>query len=89
MVSPMLLLHISYVINIRDEDLIKVFGERVRGLRKERGYTMENFAGLAGIDYRQLSNIERGEVNTTISSIYVIAKALKVPMAELINMDGY
>jgi len=89
MVTVLLLLHLSHVINIRNEILIKAFGERVRELRKEKGYTMEDFAGLAGIDYRQLSNIERGKVNTTISSIQVIAKALNVSMSELIQMEGY
>lgn len=72
------------MINVRNEHLIKVFGERVRVLRKEKGYTMEAFAGLAGIDARQLSNIERGKVNTTISSILVIAKALNISMSELL-----
>ena len=87
MVAVVLLMDISCVINIRNDDLIKAFGERVRTLRKERGYTMEHFAGLIGIDYRQLSNIERGKVNTTISSMNVIAVGFKISLSELVQVE--
>jgi transcriptional regulator with XRE-family HTH domain len=79
--------HIRCVINVRNEVVIKAFGIRVRKLRKERGYTMEKLAELAGIDYRQVSYIELGQVNITISSIYALAKALDLNMSELVNLE--
>lgn len=87
MVTEVLHEHISCVINVRNERVIKAFGERVRQLRKEKGYTMEGLAELAGIDARQLSNIELGQVNTTISSIHVLSKALNISMSELIKIE--
>lgn len=87
MVTEVLHGHFSHVINVRNESVIKAFGERVRQLRKEKGYTMESLAELAGIDARQLSNIERGKVNTTISSIHVLSKALNISMSELIKIE--
>ena len=81
--------HIRYVINVRNEVVIKAFGIRVRKLRKERGYTMEKLAELAGIDYRQVSYIELGQVNITISSIYALAKALDLNMSELVNLEDF
>jgi len=77
------------VINVRDEALIKAFGKRVRQLRKDHGYTMEKLAELAGIDYRQLSYIELGQVNVTISSISAIAKAFNVSLSELVKLENY
>ena len=72
--------------NTRDEDLIKAFGVRVRLLRKERNLTMEKLAELSGIDYRQLSYIELGEVNPTISSSSAIAKGLQIPLKDLFDL---
>jgi transcriptional regulator with XRE-family HTH domain len=77
------------VIKVRNEELIKQFGVRVRSLRKEKGYTMEKLSELAGIDYRQLSYIELGQVNITISSIYALSSALKIPISELVKLDDY
>lgn len=77
------------MINVRNDGVIKAFGSRVRLLRKERGYTMEKLAELAGIDYRQVSYIELGQVNITISLIYALAKALDLKMSELVNLEHF
>jgi len=71
--------------NVKDEALIKAFGLRVRILRKERKLSMEKLAELSGIDYRQLSYVELGNSNPTISTISSIAKGLGVPLIELFN----
>jgi transcriptional regulator with XRE-family HTH domain len=81
------LMTLDTVINVRNEEVIKAFGTRIRELRKERGYTMEQLAGMAGIDYRQLSNIEHGRVNVTISTIFVLAKAFGLSISELTHLD--
>lgn len=75
------------MINIRDEALIIAFGNRVRQLRKERKLSMEKLAELSGIDYRQLSYIELGQVNTTISTASALAKGMQVPLNELFDLQ--
>jgi len=50
---------------------------------------MEKLAELAGIDYRQVSYIEHGQVNVTISSIYALAKALDLKLSELANLEHF
>lgn len=74
------------MIKVRDEALIKAFGEHVRKLRKENELTLEALAGKAGIDARQLSYIELGQTNVTISTINVIAKALEMSLSELMEI---
>lgn len=80
---------LALVINGRNQEIIVAFGIRVRALRQDKGYTMEKFAGLAGIDYRQLSDIELGNTNVTISTIYILAKALDLTVSELTNLGGF
>lgn len=67
---------------------LKLFGERVRQLRKQRGLSQEDFASLSGIDRSYMGHIERGEKNVTIIKIFLLAEALQVGVEELfINLD--
>jgi transcriptional regulator with XRE-family HTH domain len=61
----------------------KNFGERVRQLRKEQGYSQEAFADECELHRTYIGAIERGERNVAIDNIAKIAKALKVDIAKL------
>lgn len=67
----------------RDNPFIKKFGQRLRELRKEKGISQESLAWKTGFELSQIGRIERGEVNTSISHLAAIAKALKVTPKEL------
>ncbi len=71
--------------NIRDQKLINRFGEHVRAIRKKKGFTMTELSYKAGVEYRQISNIETGKVNCTISTLNALAKALDIPLKELMD----
>lgn len=62
---------------MRDQRLI-AFGARVRLFRKEKGLSQEGLANLAGIDRSYMGQIERGEINLTLTKIYQISEALKL-----------
>jgi transcriptional regulator with XRE-family HTH domain len=59
------------------------FGQRVRSLRMERGYSQEAFADECGLHRTYIGAIERGERNVSIDNIAKIADALKLPMSKL------
>ena len=67
----------------RDDKFIKKFGIRLRELRKTKGISQEKLAGDTGFELSQIGRIERGEINTSISHVAAIAKALKVKPEEL------
>ena len=67
----------------RDEKFIKKFGLRLRELRKAKGFSQEELAGETGFELSQIGRIERGEINTSISHVVAIAKALKIKAEEL------
>ena len=70
------------------ETVIKIekkFGKHVRELRNKAGYSQEDLADLAGIHRTYLGGIERGERNPSLKNIQRIAKALKVPIDELLK----
>lgn len=60
-------------------------GKRIRSLRQNRGLTMEQLAFEVGIEYTQLSRIERGIINTSVYQLFTISRALEVEFAELVN----
>jgi transcriptional regulator with XRE-family HTH domain len=65
----------------------RVFGERIRSLRQNRGLSQERLAELAGVHRTYLSSLERGERNVSLDNIYAIADALGVSPAELFESD--
>lgn len=71
--------------NIRNNDYIIAFGKHLRSLRKAKGLSMEKFAQTAGLEYSQISDIELGKINTTISTIYILAKTLEISPKDLFD----
>jgi hypothetical protein len=71
---------------VQDKELvIKAIGNRVRALRYEKFLTLESLSFKADMDYKQLSRIELGKINTSIYQIYKIANALQINASEIIN----
>lgn len=62
------------------------FGEQVRRLRHAQGLSQEALAIKAGLDRTYVSGVERGVRNVSLRNIHALARALDVPIAEL--MEG-
>lgn len=58
-------------------------GLAVRRLRLAQGYTQEKFAMDAKINRSYMGQIERGEVNITLSNLERLAHGLKMTLGEL------
>lgn len=82
------MLQFRSVKNIRNDAVIKALGQRVRKLRSERKLTMEKLAERSGIDYRQLSYIELGQTDATLSTLYAISKGLDIPLSLLMDSES-
>ncbi len=63
------------------------FGRRIQQLRKAAGLTQEKLAQRAGMDYKYLGGVERGERNITIDNVERIIKALGVAPYEPFMID--
>lgn len=60
-------------------DILKLFGERVRDIRKTQGLSQENLAEKANLHNTYIGGVERGERNLSLKNIEKIARALKTP----------
>ena len=65
------------------DDILEKFGERVRHLRKARGFSQQSFAAACGLDRTYIGGIERGERNVALRNIEVIARTLGLSVSEL------
>jgi transcriptional regulator with XRE-family HTH domain len=68
------------------KDFAIVLGKRVRELRIRRGLTLEALALEAGIEIKQLSRIEYGEINTTVYQIYNLSQCLEINLNEVFEL---
>lgn len=72
----------------RTSDILEAFGQRVRDLRKAKGFSQESFAAECGLDRSYMGGVERGERNLALRNIQVIARALNITLSELLRGLG-
>ena len=62
------------------DHLNELIAENLKDIRKGKGLSLEQVSSLTTISKSMLSQLERGEVNPTISTVYKLALGLKVPV---------
>lgn len=75
------------MISVKDEKLLKKFGENLRNIRISRKLTQEQLAFNADIAISQIGRIERGEINATISTVSALANGLELEINDLFNFN--
>lgn len=73
------------MINVKDHNFIKQFGQNLRNLRIEKKLSQESLAFASDIPISQIGRTERGEINTTICSAKVLADALGISIKDLFD----
>jgi transcriptional regulator with XRE-family HTH domain len=69
----------------RNEQGILILANNIRKYRKEQNITIEELANRLGVDYSQISRMERGIVNPNISIVFDIAEVLKINASQLLE----
>ncbi len=64
-------------------EIIKTVGERLKHCRMRKGLSQEQLAEKCGLHPTYIGQVERGEKNATIESIWKIANALELPLEVL------
>ena len=64
-------------------NLVKI-GNKIRNLRKKKGFSQEEFAAEAELGRTYMGRIERGEQNISIQNLIKIAITLQVEVVELL-----
>jgi transcriptional regulator with XRE-family HTH domain len=65
-------------------DLSASVGERIKDLRTQRGISLTALAGTTRLGKGTLSELERGQRNPTLDTLFAVATALSVPLGDLL-----
>jgi transcriptional regulator with XRE-family HTH domain len=71
---------------VRNQELLIKFGKRLKTVREQKGLSQQDLAHLCGIEHSQISRIELGKINTTISTLFLVASKLGVDVTELVKV---
>jgi transcriptional regulator with XRE-family HTH domain len=66
-------------------DLLIRLGNRIRRLRKQRGWTQAEMAERVGIDRSFLADVERGKRNVSILNLDLIAKGFNLSLSRMLS----
>lgn len=55
----------------------QIIGQRIKKLRKERGYTQQQFSEIIGLSTNYLSDIERGRSSARLDKLVTIINSLE------------
>ncbi len=70
----------------RDPTLQESFGTVLRQLRVEKGLSQEALALESGLDRTFVSMLERGLRQPTLSSLFALAEALRIPASRIVRL---
>lgn len=62
-----------------------MLAQNLRSLRAQRGMSQERLAELSGLHRTYVSSVERRERNISIDNIERLARALGLPVADLLS----
>ncbi len=60
-------------------------GKRIKEIRRQQKISQDQLAFESGISKNQISRIERGDINTGISTLFILAEVLDVPIKDLFD----
>lgn len=72
------------IMNIKEK-----FGLKVKALRTEKNFSIEQLANISNVDRNYISDIEKGERNVSITIIEKIILALDVDFATFFNDQSF
>jgi transcriptional regulator with XRE-family HTH domain len=70
---------------IRDEEGLKLLATKLKEIRAKKKYTQESLAYESGITLSQIARIETCKINPTVSTMFKIARTLKINVSELFD----
>jgi transcriptional regulator with XRE-family HTH domain len=68
-----------------DEAAIMILGDNIKKYRTEAKLSIRALATAALLSPSQISRIEAGEINTSVSTIFAIAEALGIEPSKLLE----
>ena len=72
---------------LRNSTFLTALGQKVKELRERKGLSQYQLSYQTDMSRSQIQRIENGEVNTSVSSLPVLAEALGVSPKDLLDFE--
>jgi DNA-binding XRE family transcriptional regulator len=70
-----------------DKEGIEAFAFHFKQIRIRLGYTQSQLSFESGLSLSQIARIETARINPTISTIFILARTLDIPLKELFDFE--
>jgi len=70
-----------------EKAFLKKIGPRIKQIRLEKGISQQELAAKLDYEKSNMSRLESGVLNPTIATLYRVAKALGIPLIELLDLE--
>lgn len=70
-----------------DDNLNELIGKRIRELRKQKGYTQDEFSEMLNIDSKHLSRIECAKVQPSLNLIKKISDIFNIKLEYFFKVE--
>ncbi|MGC2161075.1 MAG: helix-turn-helix transcriptional regulator [Silvibacterium sp.] len=68
-----------------NENITVRFGQRLRKLRREKGWTQVQMADALGIDRSYISDMEKGKKNVCLPTLEVMALGFDISISKMLS----
>ena len=72
-------------VTVFDEKGLVAFATQMKKVRKDNGFTQEKLSDESGITLSQIERIETVKINPSLSTIFVLMRALDMRPIEMFN----
>ncbi len=72
---------------MNSEQILRKIGERIKEIRELQGISQQDLAATCNFEKANMSRIEAGRTNFTISTLYKISQALNTSLSNLIDVE--
>ena len=72
---------------MKNPALIQAFGVHLRALRKARGFSQQALADEADLSWPTIQRMEAGTQVASLDVLASLARALELPLRELVNIE--
>jgi len=85
---PILNIYLGKEEYVIEQKFLRTLGERLQIIRKSCGLSQEMLAELTDLHPTHISMMERGVINSSISNLHRISKAMKLTLPELLDIPS-
>lgn len=72
---------------MNSDQILKKIGLRIKEIREIKGVSQQDLASICNFEKANMSRIEAGRTNFTVSTLHKISQALEITISEMVDVE--